>query len=321
MNHIANIVVKWFKQGVATSLMIFKIMIPITIIVKIFQETGLIIHIGNLLSPFMQLIGLPGETGLIWASAMIGNIFAGIITYLSIAPQLTVAQITVLSIVILIAHTLPVELVITQKSGAKIITVFLFRFIMGMVAGIILHHFYAFFSLLDHQSHTITSFISTTEKEGWGWWLLNELKHYFIIFCYITLLIALLDILKRIGLIDKFNKLLYPVLKVLGIGKEIIPITVVGMTLGLAYGGGLIIKEVQEHTLDRRQILYALLLMSLCHSIIEDSLLVISLGAHYSGILIFRVIFTFVIIFLIVKITRHWSDKKMFRWFYSRSIR
>jgi hypothetical protein len=315
---IIEIIKGWFTQSINTSIKIFKIMIPISILVKILQETGLIVYIGKALAPLMSVIGLPGEMGLVWASAMIGNIYAGIITYFSMGIDLTVAQITVLTTIILIAHTLPVELAITHKAGVKAVAAFLFRFILGFVAGIVLYQVYHIFNLYQHIPVGIEKIVSVSEKATLGSWALGELKNYAIVFSYITGLIIIIDILKRIGVIEVINKWFYPVLRFLGIGKEVIPITVIGMTLGLAYGGGLIINEVQQTKLQQRNVLYALLLMSLSHSVIEDSLLMIAIGASVSGVLIFRFIFTLIILYFFVLITKSWSEKRMAKWFYTK---
>jgi hypothetical protein len=295
-------------------------MIPVSILVKILQETGLIIYIGKALAPLMSVMGLPGEMGLVWASAMIGNIYAGIITFFSVGGlDLTVAQITVLSTIILIAHTLPVELAITQKAGMKATSAFVFRFVFAFIAGVILFHIYNVFDLYQYKPTGIEKIVSGSEKATWGGWALGELKNYAIVFCYITGLIIIIDVLKRIGIIDKINKWFYPVLRFLGIGKEVIPITVIGMTLGLAYGGGLIINEVQQTKLEKRNVLYALVLMSLSHSVIEDSLLMIAIGARFSGVFVFRFVFTLVVVYFFVKLTQSWNEKRMAKWFYSKN--
>jgi len=150
-------------------------------------------------------------------------------------------------------------------------------------------------------------------------WGISQLKSYGLIFFCVTALIILLDILKRIGVIEKFNNWLAPVLRILGIGKEVIPLTVVGMTLGIAYGGALMVNEInQNKDIKKRDVLYALVLMAICHSIIEDSLLLMSIGAHYSGVFIFRIGFALIVTYLFVKITSKWSDEKMERWFYAK---
>ena len=315
--NLTAIVKSWFSQSITTSIKIFKIMIPVSILVKILQETGLIVYIGKALAPLMSVMGLPGEMGLVWASAMLGNIYAGIITYFSIGISLTSAQITVLSTIILIAHTFPVELAITQKAGVKAGAAFLFRFLLGFAAGVILYYIYNVFNLYETIPTGIEKIVAISDNASWGGWALGELKNYAIVFCYITGLIIIMDILKRVGIIDKINQWFYPLLKFLGIGKEVIPITVIGMTLGLAYGGGLIINEVQQTQLERRNVCYALMLMSLFHSVIEDSLLMISIGAKVSGVFVFRFLFTLFIIYFFVKITQTWSEKRMQKWFYS----
>lgn len=317
MRKFLDLLYSWLKQGMRTSLKIFKIMIPITILVKILQVTGLIVYVGDGLAPLMKWMGLPGEMGLVWASAMIGNIYAGMVAYFSIASQLTVAQITTLATIILVAHSLPIELGVTKKAGAKIITLFLVRFGFGFIAGIILFQFYKLFGSLNYYPEMVNQIVISQKDSTFWVWVLSELKNYFIIFLLITVLIIILDLLKKVGVIELVNKALYPILKVLGIGKEVIPITVFGMTLGLAYGGGLIINEVEQNKLNKRDVFYALLLMSLCHSLIEDSLLMISIGAHYSGVFIFRTLFALIITFIFVQITKNWSETKMAKWFYA----
>lgn len=317
MRKFLDLIYSWLKQGMRTSLKIFKIMIPITILVKILQVTGLIVYVGDGLAPLMKWMGLPGEMGLVWASAMIGNIYAGMVAYFSIASQLTVAQITTLATIILVAHSLPIELGVTKKAGAKIITLFLVRFGFGFIAGIILFQFYKLFGSLNYYPEMVNQIVISQKDSTFWVWVLSELKNYFIIFLLITVLIIILDLLKKVGVIELVNKALYPILKVLGIGKEVIPITVFGMTLGLAYGGGLIINEVEQNELNKRDVFYALLLMSLCHSLIEDSLLMISIGAHYSGVFIFRTLFALIITFVFVQITKNWSEIKMAKWFYA----
>ena len=56
-----RILKKWF----AACSVFFKIMIPVSLIIKILEETGLMQYVGYALSPLMQPLGLPGEMGLV----------------------------------------------------------------------------------------------------------------------------------------------------------------------------------------------------------------------------------------------------------------
>jgi hypothetical protein len=171
---------------------------------------------------------------------------------------------------------------------------------------------------LQGQPEVITTLLMGAKDPTLLQWGLNELKSYAFLFIWVPVLIILLDILKRTGIIEKINNFLEPVVRVLGISKEVIPITVVGMTLGLAYGGGLIIHSVQQGKLKRRDVLYALVLMAVCHSIIEDLLLLMSIGGHYSGVFIFRICFALIVTYFFVRITSKWSEERMEKWFYTK---
>ena len=54
-----------------TSLILIKIVIPISIITKLMNDCGIITYIGLGLGPVMKCVGLPGSMGLVWATAMI----------------------------------------------------------------------------------------------------------------------------------------------------------------------------------------------------------------------------------------------------------
>ncbi len=298
-----------FFETTKTAFVLFKIMLPVSIIVKIIQELDLLPFIGKALSPIMNLMGLPGETGLVWATAMLVNIYGGLLAYMNIfnSLSLSVAQTTILFTIILVAHSFPIELQIAANAGVKIIVSFLIRFVFAIILGIILFQIYSITGFLNETSNIPISIKQT--DNSWLGWALNELKNYITIFILIYLLISILSFLKITGLIDKLNKLLYPFLSFLGIGKEAVPIALVGLTLGISYGGAIIIKEAKSNKINKRDVFYSLTLMGLCHSMIEDTMLMLAMGGDISGVLFGRMIFAIIITLLIVKITKKLKDE------------
>ena len=103
----------------------------------------------------------------------------------------------------------------------------------------------------------------------------------------------------------------------MGLSKDAAPITVIGMTMGIGYGGGLIIREVQSGTLSRKDIFFSLSFMGLMHSMIEDTSLMLLLGGHISGVLVFRFLFAMLVIFVMVRLMRRVSDRTFNRYFFS----
>ena len=53
---------------------LLKVMIPVMILVRLAVEFGAIEFVGKLIAPVMGWVGLPGEMGFVWVTAMIVNI-------------------------------------------------------------------------------------------------------------------------------------------------------------------------------------------------------------------------------------------------------
>lgn len=306
------------KEASLTTFELLKIMIPVSIIVKVLKETGAIEVIGAGLSPVMELVGLPGGYGLVWATAMITNIYGGLVVFFNLAVDnpLTVAQVTVLGVLLLLAHNLPVEVRITQKAGVRLWFMLLLRILGAFTLGLLLHILFTFFQLF--QTENILLWNPGYSDPSISYWVLGELRTYLMIFLIILGLIVLMKILKITRVIDRLNTFLEPGLKHLGMSKKAAPITIIGMTLGLAYGGGLIIREVKTGLINKKDTFLSLSLMGLSHSLIEDTLLLLAIGASLAGILLARVVFSIIVIYLLIKGINRMSKKTFQRFFVTK---
>ena len=289
-----RIIKKWF---VACSVF-FKIMIPVSLIIKILEETGLMQYVGYALSPLMQPLGLPGEMGLVWAATMLSNIYGGLLSLSSLQPEggMTVAQITTLSSLMLFAHTFLIEIPICVKAGCRFIPIFLIRFVSAYLFAFLTAQICMRFSLCDSP---VSAIHFTETSSSWVGWAIGEVKKYVSIALIVLSLVVLLELLERIGFLRLLEKVLSPVVGFIGISPKVIPITIIGMTLGLAYGGGLIVAESKEKPIEKRDIFLSLAFLSLFHSIIEDHLLMIGIGANAFFVFVLRFVFSVVAMLLI----------------------
>jgi len=290
----------------------------VVIVFKILQELGAITILGEWLTPVMQLLGLPGYTGLVWATALFSNFYAAMLVYISLigeADPLSIAQVTVLTSMMLIAHNLPVELRIVQKAGPRLWSMALLRVGVAIIYGYLL---YVIQGALDWNQQTAQLVWEPSPVEpglmNWAW---NAVQNLFWIFVILVALVALMKFLDETGLTGYLQFLLAPILRTLGIGKEATNLTVIGVTLGLAYGGGLILREARSGLLSMKDVYFSLALMSICHSAIEDTLLMLLLGADWVGILVGRFLFGFLVIWLMVKLFGTWPDSKFKFWFWN----
>lgn len=305
---------KILGRSTQISLTLFRLMIPIIIIIKILQEFGLVVLLSEVLAPVMEILGLPGAMGLVWATAMLTNLYGGIVVYASLASEIpmTVAQVTLVSTMMLIAHGLPIEARIAQKAGVNITLTLLLRVSMAIVFAAIFNQIYLIGNWLQQPAQLLwTPALVDTSLLSWA---TDQLVSLLLIFIIVTALVTTLDVLERVGVIHWINAQLRPLLHLLGIGREAESITLVGLTLGISYGGGLLIQEARAGHIKPLDVLFSISLLGLSHSLIEDTLLMMLIGADLSGILLGRVIFTLVIIFLLVRFVKSCSDSTIQRY-------
>ncbi len=290
------------REAARTYWTLVRVMVPVLIVVRLLQLVGVVEFLGRGLAPVMQLVGLPGSMGLVWATAMVVNLYTGMVVFASLAPAnpLTVAQATVLCGMMLVAHGLLVELRIAQKAGPRIRAMAAIRLAGALLFGWLLHRFYTATGYCSGPS--VLRFGAPALASSWWAWAAGLAKTLGAIFCIIVVLLTLLRVLDRVGLTDLLTKLLGPVLRLLGMGPNAAPVTIVGMTLGLTLGGGLIIQEARSGRLSKRDVFFSLALMSLCHSLIEDTMLMALLGAHWSGTLVGRLAFALLAVFILTKL-------------------
>jgi len=316
---VAHTLTELAKEIYSVCYTLFKLMIPVIILVKILEEMGAIPLISQFLEPLMSLMGLPDSMGLVWTTTLLTNIYAGMLLFFQMAPQenLSVAQVTVLSGLMLIAHGLPVEVRIVQQAGVRFIAALSIRLGGALLFGILLHHIYQWGGWLQQPVELLWSppVVDISLKT----WAISQLESLAMIVVVISALMSLLRFLRFIHVERLMIWLLQPVLRLLGIGPQATSLTIIGITLGLSFGGGLLIREAQTGHISKRDIFSALCLLALCHSLIEDTLLVLLLGADISGVLWFRLLFSLVFIALMTRWLARTSDSFQHR-FLVRSI-
>jgi len=299
---------------IAVSVPLFKLMIPVIIIVKILEEIGAVALLGQALSPFMAAIGLPEEMGMVWAATIATNIYGGFFVLYSLTDpsSFSTAQMTVLGALMLMAHGLPIEARIAQKAGVRLRSVLFLRIVGGYFMAWLLHIWYTTANYLQEPA-TIFWQPQSQAADLWSW-AVGQLEGLLAVQVIIVMLLTGLKIIKLVGIERLLQALLRPILKLMGIGKEATTIALVGVTLGLSFGGGLLIKEAHSGKVSKRDIFAAITLLGFCHSIIEDTLVIMLIGAHLSGVLWFRLAFSMIMTWFMVQLMDRSNDKFRLRY-------
>ncbi|MGH1487559.1 MAG: hypothetical protein ACRBCI_15200 [Cellvibrionaceae bacterium] len=305
------------KRWLAEVWMIFwslvKIMVPILFVVRFIELMGWVDNLAALIEPIMVWVGLPGEMGLVWMSAMVSSIYTGMAVFYQLggAEQLTVAQISVLGTMILLAHALPMEVAIAKATGVSLWFTLTLRIGGALVLGALLHFVYDHYSLLQ----TPIPLLWQPELSGsdWASWFIAQFNMLLAALVIIAGLTLFIRILRLLGVEKLIHWLLAPVLRALGIGAKATNIMIVGLTLGISFGGGLLIQEARSGKISGKDIFMTMAFLGLCHSLIEDTLLILLLGADASAVLWARLGFSLLVIAILARVLnalpknkKHW---------------
>lgn len=289
---------------------IAKIIVPVMALVQIAQAYGLIDMLGALLGPVMGLANLPAEAGIVWATTILTGIYGGLasIASLSGSLELTGGQLSALAAMMLFAHNMPVEQSIVHRAGASFSLTAALRLLTASLYGAAVS-WGAYWSGWLSETHSFewlrgSDLVSGSGATGMLAWLQSITFSLALTFVVILCLVIVLDIFDRLGLTRRFTAAITPVLRLSGLNEQAAPVTTVGVLLGLNYGGALIIEEADKQGFSPRMRLLALSWLCLSHSLIEDTLLLVAIGADVLVIVVGRLIVTLLVIAAMARLTR-----------------
>ena len=290
------------RDIIDVSLTLFKIMIPTLIVVKIVQDLGGIIILNNIMTPFLSVIGLPNQMAIVITTTMLTNPYVGLIVFsnLNISGDFSIAQASILASFMLLTHSLPIEVLISRKSGARARAILTLRVGAAFVLCYFLH---IIFSVTDWLSGpALTALPDVSVSNTLFEWILGQIKGLLFIQIVIIILIFFLELLRMIGVEKLIRITLRPFLRLMGIGDQAATIAIVGVTLGISFGGGLLIKEVESGTIPKKDVFGVLCFINLLHSVFEDTGVAMLLGPSLFIILVVRIIFTVLVVALLMRI-------------------
>jgi len=110
-------------------------------------------------------------------------------------------------------------------------------------------------------------------------------------------LLIFVEIIDKIGLLDKISDLFKNIFKFFNLPKEASLPLIVGQTFGLLFGAGLILRTTQENKLNGGELMSISIFFAICHAIFEDTLLFMAIGGNGALILGTRLLLASIITF------------------------
>ncbi|MBW8332713.1 MAG: hypothetical protein K0M40_11880 [Prolixibacteraceae bacterium] len=260
-------------QGTKTAVWLLKLTIPVTFAVFLLDFFGILNVIAGWVAPLFKLIGLSGQASIVLITSFFTNIYSviAVITTLGIGHR----EGTILAVMCLISHALIVETAIQKRTGSTPWRMVLTRMSASFIAAWSLN-------LLLPGELVVANENFIRETQAFSPALINWLADMAITTVKILILVNLLLIIQRIlnefGLIKWILKPFIPLLRIMGLPANTGFLWMVAYTLGLSYGGAIMISQAEEGKLSKEDADLLNHHIAVSHSQLEDPLLFVAIG-------------------------------------------
>jgi Fe2+ transport system protein B len=263
------------RKGLDGFIWMMKIILPVSFLTALLDWSGLLSKIDFLLQPLMALIGLPAAAALPLIIGMLANIYAGIAA-MAVLP-FSMEQMTLIAVFLLICHNLIQEGIVQANSGIHPVKATLFRLTAAVITVWICSLF------LDTKTPVAAvagglPAVSPPFAEMMQAWFLSILGLSLKIFLIIMTILTFLEIMKKMGWIHPVVRALSPVLKLMGLSRQVAMLWMTAVVFGLAYGGAVIVEEAKAGHLTREELQELHLSIGINHSMVEDPSLFLTFG-------------------------------------------
>lgn len=276
-------------------------MLPITFAVALLQWCGAIALVSEWLTPMFSYIGLTGEGVLVFITGALASIYASIGVMGTLELDFRLA--TIIAVMTLVAHNLIIESIIQRKAGSSAWGTAALRVVAALVVAwamnLILPTDFAG-SLLVERSGTMTpttDFLSIEAlKSIMTNWVVTNARLLPLMIAMIVGLNVLQQLLREFRLIEYLVVPLRPLMRVFGLPDSCSFLWVVLNSLGLAYGGAVMINEIEQGKLSERDAYLLNQHAAMSHSLLEDTLLYVAIGIGLWWLIIPRLLLAIIVV-------------------------
>ncbi|MFP4510226.1 MAG: nucleoside recognition domain-containing protein [Spirochaetaceae bacterium] len=299
--------VEGFLAGLGMSAKLLFVLIPAAAVVFLLQQLGLLAPVARLLQPVMARAGLPGEAGLVFATAALLNIYPAIAMLVTL--EFTVQETTVIALMILICHSLIVECSVQARAGSNPLRMAILRITAALVAGFLAGRMYRLPGGGSAAGAIAPAAVNVNEAAD-GFvvelivWLQSTSATVLVMVTIVTGMMVLQKLLEVTGILNRISSAFEPVVAVFGLPRSTAFLWLVGNTLGLTYGSAILIQEREKNTMTREDIDALNHHLAVSHSLIEDTLLFVALGAAAAVLVIPRLVLAAVVVWLLRAFSR-----------------
>lgn len=273
-------------RSLSICLWLLKVMLPISLAVRVLQYVGVIDWLAGVLSPLFAYIGLSGDSAIVFLTSIFLPLYPTIAVMATLT--LTLREATILAVMCLVSHNLPVECSVAHKTGSPFGRIVAFRVAMSFVSAIVLN------MLLPQSDATFSFLASSVEVTSWGMlfmqWLSSSLTLVVTIVLIVSALMVLQRVLEEFGWMHRIAHSLSPLMRIFGLPTGCSLLWLTGNVVGMAYGAAIMIDEVEQGRLTRYEANLVNHHLGVSHSLLEDTMLFVAMGISFWWIFLTRLV-------------------------------
>jgi spore maturation protein SpmB len=275
------------RKGAIACGRLMLILAPVFTGMAVLKYLNVLSAVAHWCRPAMKYFGLPGDAAFALVIGNFLNLYAAIGVLAAL--KLTTGQMTLLSLMLLISHSQILESSVFFQIRTRYQILWAIRLGVALLIGFGLHFVLApavgIESPVSAVSTRAASLGAATRDWGIGliglaWKMLAILVAIFIV----------LEIVRRLNLLEKSLKVLNRYTRFMGFSEAAGLPLLAGVIFGIVFGAGVITGSVKDQALDTKQVLLVSVFLALCHGIVEDTGLMILLGANILWITIPRLL-------------------------------
>lgn len=267
-------------------------MLPISLAVRLLQYYGVIEWCAQWLNPIFQYLGLPGASAIAFLTGASVTTYACLAVMLSMT--LTMRQATIIAIMVLICHALPLECAVVKKVGSKPFRMGMIRIVGAFMAALylnmVLPEMNAPFGHVAATDVTITLEVVLQE------WLISSVKLVIMIMGIIYSLSVVQRMMDDLGIMYQLVRPIQPLMAFFGLPRNAAYLWLVGNVLGISYGSAMMISLEESGQITKEEANEVNYHLIMNHSMLEDTMVFATAGVSAVWILSTRILFALLLV-------------------------
>jgi len=288
---------------------LLKLILPISLAVQLLQFSGLLDYVALILNPVFQAVGLPGASSIAFVCSVFLPLYAPVAIIGTMG--LTIRQMSILAIMCLISHNLLVETAVQKRTGSSFIFIMFLRIGMSFFAAFLWN-----LMLPEDMGRTTAAIVAgnvdQTFMQGLAVWAEGAVWLCLKIILIVSGLMILQRILEEFHIMDVLARIFAPLMRFMGLSRDCSFLWFVANIIGLTYGSAVLIEQVEAGKLGRGDARMLNNSLAICHSLLEDTLIFVSIGVPIFWVTVPRFLLAIAVVWAVrIVLTIKYSNSTM----------